>query len=454
MTTPDVVATATSPTQNEAQRDEAKVLRKLRPGPGLSREAVALDQKLRLRVAFSSLVAESGYDAVTVRALIGRASISTSTFYKLYGGVEDCFAGVVGTTIRNLAEEIRNGSPPDGDLRTSIGAALGHLMESLAREPALAQTVMVESSAAGRCVHDEMESALREFEDLLSDFLAGAPRPAVGTRHLAVGLVAGIVRVIRKTTLTGRVEELPGMAPDLADWILSVAHEKVVAFRALRSRSRSSDATLSLDREPATREAISDRSRRATMATARLAATAGLAGLTSARIRKDAGLTRRDFDQQYHGVEECFLDAIETISSMAADAADAAAIEAESWEQHVYREVTALSALAAGHQGLARLVLIEVTAPGRLGLLHREHLIDRCVGHLLAQAPAERRPPELVLDASVAAIWRIAEIEVAAGRAADLPRIAPAFVYMILATRRPSAAPTLAGVSVRVDGVA
>ena len=187
------------------------------------------------------------------------------------------------------------------------------------------------------------------------------------------------------------------------------------------------------------------------MAAARLAATAGLNGLTSARIRKDAGLTRREFDRHFRGVEDCFLDAIEAISSMAGDAADSAAVEAPSWERHIYREVSALCALAAADPELSRLVLVEITAPGRTGLLRRERLIDRGVAHLLAQAPPERRPSELVVDASIAAIWRIAEIEVAAGRAAELPRIAPVFVYMILATRRPLAPQALAA-SVRRDG--
>jgi AcrR family transcriptional regulator len=446
MTAPDVVAAA-------APFTEKKVLRKLKPGPGLSREAVTRDQKLRLGVAFSSLAAESGYDAVTVRALIGRACISTSTFYKLYAGVEECFAGVIGAATRGLVEEIGTVPATGGDIRAGLRGALGRLMEGLAREPEMAQAVIVEASAAGRRVHDEIEAALAEFEALLARALAVAPRPAVGTTHLAVGLVAGILRVIRKTTLTGRVADLPGLAPELTDWILSVAHEELIAFRAPRfTRPSAARPAPRIGSVPPSRELIADGSRRATMAAARLAATAGLNGLTSARIRKDAGLSRREFDHHFRGVEDCFLDAVEAISSMAADAADTAAVGAASWERHIYREVTALCALAAADPELSRLVLVEITAPGRTGLLRRERLISRGVAHLLAQASPERRPSELVVDASIAAVWRIAEIEVAAGRAAELPRIAPIFVYMILATRRPQAAPALAVASVRRDG--
>jgi hypothetical protein len=83
------------------------------------------------------------------------------------------------------------------------------------------------------------------------------------------------------------------------------------------------------------------------------------------------------------------------------------------------------------------MVLLDITAPGRPGLLRREELISRCVAHVRAGAPPDKRPSELVVDASISAIWRIAETEVAAGRTAQLPRVAPVFVYMLLASRRP-----------------
>src|SRR5882757_9923821 len=85
---------------------EKDVLRKLKPGPGLSRQAVAVDQKLRLRVALAALAAELGFAAVTVRALIGRAGVSTSTFYNHYDSVEDCLANIVVMTIGILIGDI------------------------------------------------------------------------------------------------------------------------------------------------------------------------------------------------------------------------------------------------------------------------------------------------------------------------------------------------------------
>src|SRR5882757_1293506 len=188
---------------------EKDVLKKLKPGPGLSRETVATDQKLRLRIALTSLVSESGYDAVTVRALIRRANVSTSTFYNHYGSVEGCFAGIAGETIRAAAADIRLSRELEGDPVGGLRRAVQMMMNRLAQEPQVAQAVFIESFGAGAKVRGEMSSAFSELEAQFAETFDLAPRPTVGTTHLAAGLVAGVVGIIRRTTLMDRADELP-----------------------------------------------------------------------------------------------------------------------------------------------------------------------------------------------------------------------------------------------------
>ena len=421
---------------------EKGVLRKLKPGPGLSREAVATDQKLRLRIALSTLAAESGYDSVTVRSLIRRAGVSTSTFYNHYGGVEDCLASIVGLTLQILVGDIKDGQKRGADPLAGLWKGLRHLMERLAHEPEMARAVFIEATAAGPRVGAEMDDAMRTLETLFAETFSRAPRPVAATTHLAVGLVAGTIATIRRTTRTGRTAELPGLTGELTDWMLSVAHEEVVAFCVPRSRpadgivgGRLSD----IGAFPASRESVADASRRAIMATARLAAANGLTGLTSAKIRKDAGLSRREFERHFTGVEDCFLEAVESVATLAAGAAVSSAAAAGTWERWIYKAMTALCAIAASDRDLSRLVLLDVTAPGPLGLQRREALIDRAAVRVREEAPTDRRPSELAATASLNAIWRIAETEVAAQRSAQLGRVAPVFVYMILAARRTQA---------------
>jgi AcrR family transcriptional regulator len=312
-------------------------------------------------------------------------------------------------------------------------------MARLAHEPELTQTVFVEAFAAGPRVTAEMNSALGEFESLLAETLDVAPPPATGTTHLAAGLVAGVVSTIRKTTLTGRSEELPYVTDELTDWMLSVAHEEVVAFCVSRPRSVNEVVA---GRHPtlrtafSSRESVGDPSRRAIMATARLAAAGGLHGLTSAQIRKDAGLSRREFERHFTGVDDCFLGTVESISTIAGDVAQASAANAETWERWIHKTMSALCSIAAADRDLSRLILIDITAPGRAGLLRREELIGRAAAFVRKKAPPGERPSELRAAASISAVWRIAETEVAARRARELPRITLAFVFMVVASRR------------------
>jgi AcrR family transcriptional regulator len=412
------------------------VLRRLKPGPGLSREAVAFDQKLRLRAALTSLVSESGYEAVTVRALIRRANVSTSTFYNHYESIEGCFASIAGETIRTAASDLRQSRQAEEDAVGGLRRAVQVMMNRLAQEPQVAQAVFIESFGAGPKVRGEMIAAFTELEAQFVETFDLAPRPIAGTTHLAAGLVAGVVGIIRRTTLMDRTEELPLVADELTDWMLTVAHEEVATFRAHKGRSDAEAGGVRLpwnDAAPAVRESIADPSHRAIMTTARLAAPSGLDGLTSARIRRDAGLSRREFERHFTGVEECFLEAIESVSTIAVQVAQLCAVEARSWEGRIFKTVTILCALAAGDQDLSRLVLLDITAAGRPGLLRREDLISRAAAHLRSGAPADKRPSELGAIASISAVWRIAETEVSVRRTGQLPQVAPAFVYVILA---------------------
>jgi len=400
---------------------------------------VATDQKLRLRIALTSLVSESGYDAVTVRALIRRANVSTSTFYNHYESVENCFAGIAGETIRAAVADIQESRELEGDPVAGLRRAVQVILNRLAHEPQVAQAVFIESFAAGPKVRGEMSCALNELEAQFAETFALAPRPTVGSTHLAAGLVAGVVGIIRRTTLMERADELSAMADDLTDWMLAVAHEEVASFRAQRARSDFEPVGVRLPwigAEPALRESIADPGQRAIMTAARLAAPSGLDGLTSAQIRRDAGLSRREFERHFTGVEECFLEAIASVSTMAAQVAQLCAADARSWERRIFRTVTMLCALAAGDRDLCRLVLLDITAAGRPGLLRREDLISRAAEHICSEAPEEKRPSELGAVASVSAVWRIAETEVSVRRTAELPLVAPAFVYVLLAAGR------------------
>jgi len=78
-------------------------MKKLAPGPGKPPSKVAASQRARLQRAMFELVAEKGYEQVTVRELVSMAKVSSRAFYKHFRGVHDCFeatASIAGRLIQ------------------------------------------------------------------------------------------------------------------------------------------------------------------------------------------------------------------------------------------------------------------------------------------------------------------------------------------------------------------
>lgn len=123
--------------------------------PTLPLDLTAQAQRLRIIEAMIASVAEKTHTATTISDIVGRASISRTTFYKRFGDKRSCFDAAllhcVEALRRTARAAIRPGDPPAEAIHNATAATL----EFLAAEPDLAQLVMgeavnVEPSAFGR----------------------------------------------------------------------------------------------------------------------------------------------------------------------------------------------------------------------------------------------------------------------------------------------------------------
>ena len=249
-------------------------------------------------------------------------------------------------------------------------------------------------------------------------------------------MTAGMLRVARKTTTADRTGELPDLARPLCEWMLSMPHPEVVSLlecsdpklcsRQGSPRAAAPFAPLSTDSGTGDRE-------RLMRAAARLAAENGHAGLTEPKVRSEAGVPRRRFQAQFKSLDDCFLDSIELIADEAVAAAHASSMAGIDWERRTCETVLSLCVGASRNRSLAQVVFVEILAPGRIGLLRREHLISRAAVSLRDTIPPKQRPLLLALEASVAAAWHIVRADIAAGRTRDLAALAPLLSYILLA---------------------
>src|SRR5680860_874508 len=113
--------------------------RMLRPGPRLSPELVAQNQRERLLAATAVAVAERGYEQTPVAELLRLSGISRTTFYQHFpGGKEECFLATVDAGMALALDAVSEACEAEGDggwderLERAF-AALGH---TVAEHPA------------------------------------------------------------------------------------------------------------------------------------------------------------------------------------------------------------------------------------------------------------------------------------------------------------------------------
>jgi len=375
------------------------------------------------------LVAERGYNAVSVAQLAKCARVSKRDFYKLFAGKEECFLAtydlVVNRSLRDLLVVTEGGGDWREQLRLGFLAFAGQIAES----PDAARLALVEVFAAGAVAVERMQRTNQLFETLMGGALAEGSTSL--PRLLVKGIVAGCGRLARLRLLSGRPQDLARDGDQLVEWVLSLCDDDAVHLRGLSGagvppRSAAAEAPLG-EVPPGDERAL------ILAATARLARREGYATLTVPRLRAAAGVSRRSFDTHFAGVADCFLTTLGMLSRRTLSTAEPSFLTADTWAGGVHRMITDLSRRLALDPVFADLAFLEVFSPDPEVIRWRSEMIVKLATMLRREAPAERRPTMFAAEASVGAMWGVIHHFVAAGRAMHLPTAAPVLSYIALA---------------------
>src|SRR6185437_11726621 len=117
---------------------------------GLSREDVSAAQRARLLTGMLEVVAENGYAAATVGAVLSRAHISRQTFYEHFADKQDCFLAAFDRSADIFAAFIVRFI---GSLKDPVLFRVDRIFEAyldvLAANPVNVRVFMIEIYAAG-----------------------------------------------------------------------------------------------------------------------------------------------------------------------------------------------------------------------------------------------------------------------------------------------------------------
>jgi AcrR family transcriptional regulator len=372
------------------------------------------------------LVAEHGYNAVSVEKLASRARVSKRDFYKLFAGKEECFLSaydvIVSHSVRGIVAAAEGGEEWRERLRLGFLAFAGQITS----RPAAARLVLVEAFTAGAAAVERMQSTNRLFEALVAKNLAFDDAPRLPPL-VVKGIVAGGSRLARARLLSGNSRQLALDGDELLQWALSFCDDDVVRLRGLGAAGAPPlpEAALLMPLE--------DERALILAATAKLASKEGYATLTVPRVRAAAGVSRRSFDTHFEGVADCFLATLETLSDRTLAAAAPFYLAADDWASGVHRMIADLCRHLARDPIFTGLAFLEVFSPGPEAIQWRSEMIAKLASRLRREAPPARRPSDFAAEASIGAMWGVIHHFVATGHCAQLPVAAPALSYLALA---------------------
>ena len=194
----------------------------------LPRDTVRASQVTRILLATAEAVAESGYAETSVAKIVGRAGVSTKTFYELYAGKEDAFLAAYAAIDVGIARMTEAALEQD-DPRAMLAAGARSFLDQLAREPAFTRMRVIEAVGAGPRV-------LRRRAEAFADFVAALRIPLDLARSrgpapelpdvLLLALLGGINELVLGHVVEHGTETLPELAPTIEELIERVCFSR------------------------------------------------------------------------------------------------------------------------------------------------------------------------------------------------------------------------------------
>jgi AcrR family transcriptional regulator len=181
----------------------------------LARSFVVDNQRERILAAVVEVASASGYQGLTVGAVIAQAGVSRRTFYELFQDKQDVFLAAYDRVVSRLAAEVAKATGEGQRWAEQISHGLDTFLTRLAGDPALAHLCIVEILAAGPEGLNRRALALESFRAFLEPGPRHAPEQLPIPTLAAETAIGGIYEVIYTQVLNHQTQHLPNLLPDL-----------------------------------------------------------------------------------------------------------------------------------------------------------------------------------------------------------------------------------------------
>ncbi len=187
----------------------------------LAPDEVLRDQRERLIAAVPQVVAERGYEAMSVADIVKAAAVSRNAFYKNFADKQDCFAVAHDAGHEGLFELLAGRCDQGATIEERVEEALTVALAAMAADPDMARMLFVEAPAAGEGMALRYHEWLGRYGALLRLAAPNLPPQAIPAPEVEGVIVGGIASRVGSEVLHGRAKKLPELVAPLVEYVLA-----------------------------------------------------------------------------------------------------------------------------------------------------------------------------------------------------------------------------------------
>lgn len=183
------------------------------PVPSPADARLHLNQRERILLAVSSLVAEQGYPPLTVPVISARAGISNQTFYEHFADKQAAFLAAFDDAEADALAAVAATHQAAATVPDALREVVRTLLTYTAQHPVFARLAFFEPLTPGAAGQDHAERQLQSYITLLSP---GWRRPPDVPSIAEQAIAGGFIGVIQGEIAHGRLKRLPRLTACLA----------------------------------------------------------------------------------------------------------------------------------------------------------------------------------------------------------------------------------------------
>ena len=187
----------------------------------LAPEEVVRDQRERLIAAVPGVVAERGYEAMSVADVVKAAAVSRNAFYKNFGDKQECFAGAHEVGHERLFDVLTQPCEAGATIEERVEGSLAAALDALAAEPDVARLLFVEAPSAGEEIALRYHEWLGRYGTLLRSAAPDLPPQSIPAPEVEGVIVGGIASRVASEVLNGRAAKLRDLTAPLVEYVLA-----------------------------------------------------------------------------------------------------------------------------------------------------------------------------------------------------------------------------------------